>query len=63
VVASVFYYLLIYFKKAVTTNHAYSALVLAGIYWIGYGIAAEIHLALLRAFAMESTGGVWTRSR
>jgi hypothetical protein len=54
--ASIFTYFR-YFRKAATTNYAYSALILAGIYGIAYGIAVTIHLALLQALAMESTGG------
>jgi len=46
-----------YFMKAANINAAFPALMLSGIYGVAYGIAAEIHLAILQAFAMESTGG------
>jgi hypothetical protein len=46
-----------YFMKAASINLAFTALILAGIYGLAYGIAAEVHLAILQAFALESTGG------
>lgn len=46
-----------YFRKAAAMNYAYSAIILAGVYGIAYGIAVDTHLAVLQAFAMEQTGG------
>jgi len=46
-----------YFRQSAHINIAYPAITLAGIYAVVYIIASEIHLGILRTFAMEDTGG------
>jgi hypothetical protein len=46
-----------YFKQGAHLHYAYSAITLAGIYGVVYVIAGEIHLAIIRTFVMEDTGG------
>jgi hypothetical protein len=46
-----------YVARSPAGNHAFTPFMLAGIYAIVYIIASEIHLGILRTFAMENTGG------
>jgi hypothetical protein len=46
-----------YFKQGAHLHYAYSAVTLAGIYGMVYVIAGEIHLAIIRTFILEDTGG------
>lgn len=46
-----------YFKQSEMLNYAYAAVSLAGIYGMMYIITAEIHLAIIRGFGVEYTGG------
>ena len=46
-----------YFRQDSPLNYARSAFLLAGIYGIVYIIVSEIHLGIIRGFAMEDTGG------
>jgi hypothetical protein len=46
-----------YFRQGSSLNYAHSAFLLAGIYGILDIITSEIHLGILRSFAMEDAGG------
>jgi hypothetical protein len=46
-----------YFAQSSTGNYAFAPFMLAGIYAVVYIVASEIHLGILRTFALENTGG------
>ncbi len=46
-----------YFRHAAKLNPLYTAVALGGIYGVLYIIASEIHMGIIRSFAMENTGG------